>query len=80
MLGRPSLSTMQPGGRASRLARATRTFPSATTVVAKSTTTGSAPVGTPSDQGLVPRKRAAPPKGVAPPIPGPAAPTVTWAT
>ena len=56
------------------MARATRTFPSATTVVAKSTTTGSAPVGMPSDQGLVPRKRAAPPKGVAPPIPGPAAP------
>src|SRR5205807_1860834 len=70
---------MQPGGRSAPLARATRTFPSATIEVAPSNTIERPRPGTPTDQGLVERNRACPPNGTTDPRPGPAAPTVTTA-
>src|SRR2546430_10865355 len=51
---------MQPGGRSVPLARATRTFPSATIEVAPSNTIERSRPGTPTDQGLVERNRACP--------------------
>src|SRR5207302_4492360 len=66
---------MQPGGRSVPLARATRTFPSATIEVAPSNTIERSRPGTPMDQGLVERNRACPPNGTTDPRPGPAAPT-----
>jgi hypothetical protein len=64
VVGRPSLSTIQPGGTCSPLFIATISLPSATIDVVMSRIAGSPPAsGTPTASGLVDRRRSLPPNG-----------------
>src|SRR5436309_13393226 len=63
VVGLPSESSNQPGGHSSPAILCTRTFPSATTEVPKSSTMGLPRVGTPAQNGFVLRRDLFPPGG-----------------
>ena len=65
----PSGSISAPCGSALPPLEATRTLPSATSEVAKSSTTGGS-VGTPTLKGAVEKRRSVPPKGATSTLPG----------